>query len=203
VDLVTETPQHPYQPTERDVVLDARRLKALAHPLRIKIVGLLRQHGPATATQLAERLGVNSGATSYHLRQLAEAGLVAEDAERGNARDRWWRAVHPRSYFNEVDLLRSEPDLSGAYLHAVADAMAETVSHAIDQIPTLPKAWQEACDMSDFNFQLTAAQLKQLREELYVVLGKYESDPNSDSPKPRGSRRVTAHLNLFPRPGLE
>ena len=58
------------------------------------MLGLLRAEGPATATTLAPRLGLNTGATSYHLRQLAQHGFIVEDAERGNARDRWWRAAH-------------------------------------------------------------------------------------------------------------
>lgn len=59
--------------------LDAHSLRGLAHPLRIRLLGDLRLHGPATASQLAERLGESSGATSYHLRQLAAYGFV-EDA---------------------------------------------------------------------------------------------------------------------------
>ena len=52
----------------RRVVPDATALKALAHPVRLRMLGMLRVDGPATATQLAARLGLNSGATSYHLR---------------------------------------------------------------------------------------------------------------------------------------
>ncbi len=59
--------------------LDARSLRGLAHPLRMRLLDALRVHGPATASGLAERLGESSGATSYHLRQLAEHGFV-EDA---------------------------------------------------------------------------------------------------------------------------
>jgi DNA-binding transcriptional ArsR family regulator len=76
------------------IVLDASLLQALSHPMRTQIFELLQRYGPSTATGLAERLGVNSGATSYHLRQLAEAGLVIEDTDRGNARDRWWKAAY-------------------------------------------------------------------------------------------------------------
>ena len=54
-------------------------LKALAHPVRLRMLGLLRIEGPATATTLATRLGLNTGATSYHLRQLAQHGFVVED----------------------------------------------------------------------------------------------------------------------------
>ena len=69
-------------------------LKALSHPVRLRMLGLLRAEGPATATALAARLGLNSGATSYHLRQLAAHGFVEDDASRGNGRDPWWRAAH-------------------------------------------------------------------------------------------------------------
>src|ERR671910_2485991 len=69
-------------------------LRALSHPVRLRMLGLLRIEGPATATTLATRLGLNTGATSYHLRHLAQHGFIVDDSERGNARDRWWRAVH-------------------------------------------------------------------------------------------------------------
>src|SRR5690606_34588991 len=73
---------------------DAMALRALAHPQRLRMLGMLRVDGPATATSLAQRMGLNSGATSYHLRQLARHGFIVEDETRGNARDRWWRAAH-------------------------------------------------------------------------------------------------------------
>ena len=65
------------------VVPDASGLKALAHPVRLRILGLLRLDGPATASGLADRLGLNSGATSYHLRHLERHGFVLEDAALG------------------------------------------------------------------------------------------------------------------------
>ncbi|MGO8484742.1 winged helix-turn-helix domain-containing protein, partial [Rhizobium leguminosarum] len=46
------------------VVPDPNALKALTHPVRLSMLGMLRIDGPATATQLAARLGLNSGATS-------------------------------------------------------------------------------------------------------------------------------------------
>jgi DNA-binding transcriptional ArsR family regulator len=53
----------------------------LAHPLRSRLLAELRQHGAATATSLAARLQTNSGATSYHLRKLAEVGVVEDNGE--------------------------------------------------------------------------------------------------------------------------
>ena len=69
-------------------------LRALSHPTRLRMLGMLRIDGPATATSLAARLGINTGQTSYHLRQLAQHGFVVDDAERGNGRERWWKAAH-------------------------------------------------------------------------------------------------------------
>src|SRR6476659_4931957 len=73
-------------------------LRALSHPTRLRMLMLLRLEGPATATSLAQRLTLNTGATSYHLRQLAEHGFIEEDAERGDARDRWWKASHESTH---------------------------------------------------------------------------------------------------------
>ena len=71
---------------------DTGAYKAMAHPDRLRMLGILRFDGPSTATALAKRLGLNSGATSYHLRQLALHGLIEEAEGLGNKRDRWWQA---------------------------------------------------------------------------------------------------------------
>ena len=72
--------------------MGSAQLRALAHPLRMQLLHVLHTEGPATATQLARRLGKSSGSTSYHLRALHRAGLL-EEAERQDGRERWWQ--HP------------------------------------------------------------------------------------------------------------
>jgi len=79
--------------TPRRVTGDARRWKALSHPLRQEILGHLGEHEAATATTIAAALGENTGTTSYHLRVLAEAGVIEEVAERAHGRERWWRII--------------------------------------------------------------------------------------------------------------
>jgi len=73
-------------------------LKALAHPARNKILERLQVYGPATATDCAAVAGMSPSACSYHLRMLERYGFVeaghAEDArDRGDGRERVWRAV--------------------------------------------------------------------------------------------------------------
>ena len=68
-------------------------LKAFTHPLRMAMYTALNEQGPATATQLAQRLGESSGQTSYHLRQLEKHGFVVDDPDHSGGRERWWRSV--------------------------------------------------------------------------------------------------------------
>jgi DNA-binding transcriptional ArsR family regulator len=77
--------------TPRRVVGDAKRWKALSHPLRQEMLRHLGTNGPATSTTLAEALGESTGTTSYHLRVLADAGVIEEVPGRAGARERWWR----------------------------------------------------------------------------------------------------------------
>ncbi|HEX6525489.1 MAG TPA: helix-turn-helix domain-containing protein [Streptosporangiaceae bacterium] len=66
-------------------------LRALANPLRRRILDHLSAHGSVNSASLAKALGESTGTTSYHLRQLAQAGLIEEITERSTGRERWWR----------------------------------------------------------------------------------------------------------------
>lgn len=195
---MSDDQKHSWVPDpEQDVALNAQLLRALAHPMRNRILGLLRAYGPATATTLAKRLGVNTGATSYHLRQLAHAGLVLEDDSRGNARDRWWKAAHRGTYFDAGELLDSEPELALGYLHGVGQIYAENMFRSIDELQTRTPEWQDASMLSDFTFHLTAEQLKTMMTEVLVVLDKYRSDLNE--PLADGAEQVSVQIQAYPR----
>ncbi len=59
-----------------DFVLDsAEQFKALGHPLRHRLLNVLRQR-PATLGQLAAALGSTKGTVAYHVRVLLDAGLL-------------------------------------------------------------------------------------------------------------------------------
>ena len=50
-------------PAQERQITDPADLKAVAHPLRVRMLALLREHGPATATELAQRLDTETGST--------------------------------------------------------------------------------------------------------------------------------------------
>ncbi|MGW0930214.1 ArsR/SmtB family transcription factor [Streptomyces sp. NPDC002644] len=187
-----------------EVRLDAKGLRAMAHPLRVRIVGLLRRHGPSTATRLAERLGVNSGSASYHLRQLAEAGFVEELTDRGNARERWWRAAHRVTLLADRDLADREPDATRAYLQSVADTYALRVQQAVSEADTLPARWREAFDMNDWALRLTPEEAVALREELVAVVRRHrEEGTEAADSAPAAAGTVSVILQILPDPGEE
>lgn len=70
----------------------AGELKALAHPLRLAIVEQLGLSGPMTATQIGDALDETPANCSWHLRKLAEHGLV-EETHDGAGRRRPWRVT--------------------------------------------------------------------------------------------------------------
>src|SRR6266480_6150204 len=71
---------------------DPRALRAVAHPTRLALIGLLRRRGPLTATRAGELIGESAASCSFHLRQLAKYGLV-EEAGGGRGRERPWQAT--------------------------------------------------------------------------------------------------------------
>ncbi|MBP0450911.1 helix-turn-helix transcriptional regulator [Kitasatospora sp. RG8] len=173
--------QHSPEPQNDVVVLDAKGLRALAHPVRVQLVGLLRRHGPSTATRLAERMGLTSGATSYHLRQLAAAGFVAEDTERGNARERWWKPLHQMTWFADRDLADEEPEAALSYLRSVVAANALTTQRALNSFETMPREWRHSFDFSDWSLLLTPEEARRLADEVAEVVGRYRRAPGTGS----------------------
>jgi DNA-binding transcriptional ArsR family regulator len=125
---------------------------------------------------LAQRLGLSSGATSYHLRRLESGGFIEEDPGRGNGRDRWWRAAHRATWCDPSAVPPGERDASAAYLRAVALLYAERMQRAVGGYPTLPHAWLDTWMLSDYRLRLTSTEHGRLLAEL---LG-------GDRPVPRG-----------------
>jgi DNA-binding transcriptional ArsR family regulator len=186
--------------TEREVRVDATTLRGLAHPLRVRILGLLREHGPATATTLAERLGQSTGATSYHLRILATYGFVVDDPERNVGRERWWKAAH-RSTTIDLDPANVPPETEG-YLRAVAAQYADRVERFLDEMASIAPAWGDSFTISDWPLRLTAEQAGELHGEIFALLNRYRRD-DREVEQPEGTERVVVQVQILPFPEAE
>ncbi|CAG7572408.1 helix-turn-helix protein [Barrientosiimonas humi] len=181
---------------------DATALKALAHPARLRMLGMLRTDGPATASQLAERMGLNSGATSYHLRQLEQYGFVKEDSARGNKRDRWWRAAHQstRTRPGDYDDLDDRAAYA-AYRRTVVGQHVATMQSAAAEFDDLPREWAEASTESDWSIWLTPEQSREVVRKLGEVLEEAMDLEAPEGERPADAEIFSLLLHAFPAPG--
>jgi predicted transcriptional regulator len=176
---------------------DPRALRAYAHPVRLKLVGLLRTEGPLTATRAGELLGESSGTCSFHLRQLAKYGLV-EEAGGGTGREKPWRAT---TMFTDVPNVTDSPELAaaaGLVRSVLAERYFERLQRWLDARPDEPTEWQEAAQFGDWLVYLTADELAALGRQVKALLEPYLDRVASPGLRPTGARPVTYLQLAFP-----
>lgn len=153
---------------------DPRTLRALAHPVRMQLLDQLIVHGPATATELAARLGETAANCSWHLRQLAKHGFL-EEAEGGTGRQRPWR-IRPQSTTISADN-QTEPEFAAAR-EALLDVLLEQDLAALRAWQTgrasEPEQWRESAFAKQFNYLwLTAEELGSFKQALSELVERH------------------------------
>ncbi|MGH3728129.1 MAG: helix-turn-helix domain-containing protein [Micromonosporaceae bacterium] len=178
-------------------VTDLASLKAVAHPLRVRMLGALRMEGPATASDLARKLGESSGATSYHLRQLARYGFIEEDPEQPNARDRRWRAVHRYTSWTESDFA-NDPEGREA-THWLRVQQREMLARNAERFEAedWSAQWRDAAGQSDDFARLSPTTLRELSDRVIALIREYASR-DADAPD---AEPVSIFLAAYPRKG--
>jgi DNA-binding transcriptional ArsR family regulator len=207
---MSDAPTHQPTPTPTPASVTVKRLdggslRALAHPLRVRILGLLRSRGPATATILGERLGESSGATSYHLRVLAEHGFVVDEPTRNRGRERWWRAAQdmtswqPEQFLDDPDEQAAEQWLSGFHSRETMKWLDDWLA----QRPSYDPTWVAVADQSDYRLVMSPDQVRAMLDELHEVIGRYVDAAGGARPDPAAlpadARPLRLLLFAFPR----
>ncbi len=175
---------------------DVGAMRAMAHPLRMRILGSLRLDGPATSAILARRLATDSGQTSHHLRQLARYDFVVEAPELARSgRERWWRAGHATTSWSDGSELGLEGAQAVHGLEEVAYAvwaqmLAQYRAEAARQ--QWSPAWVEAAGSGDYPIRTTPDGLRALLAELREVIARHDQPAI-------GAESVMLILHGFPR----
>jgi DNA-binding transcriptional ArsR family regulator len=162
--------------------LDERAVRVLAHPLRSRILGLLRVDGPSTATQVALQLGTNTGATSYHLRSLEAVGLVVDTGE-GIGKRRLWRAATDYHSWTDSDFADDE-DARTALGWLQRDYIRQFVARAerwLDGVEAWPAEWVDVLGLRDTVVTVTPEQAAAMRDEFDALLARYRTVGESDA----------------------
>jgi DNA-binding transcriptional ArsR family regulator len=179
---------------------DPAALKALGHPLRQQILRRLHRDGPATATSLAAELGENTGATSYHLRQLAEHGFVEDIPERAKGRVRWWRARHQDIRFLPRSTMTAEARLAFDHLAQLNAAEDEQALSRFQRQRDTMGPWGDALLFSRAALRLTPEELLRFWEEYLALMLRYRPDnpDEDDGAASAGARRILVRFMAFP-----
>jgi len=182
-------------------MLDTSALKALAHPLRVRIYDILSQFGPQTASSLAEMTGESSGATSYHLRALAKHDLIREVDDRGTARERWWERPRGGISFTNPEAMKTPSGKAATqvvmreFLNRRHDQLMRYVS---EQLVTPESLDESEAMISTTTLTLTAEQVEELTDALQEVVETFVEryrDQEVD-----GTRRFSVRADVFPLP---
>ena len=176
---------------------DPRALRAYAHPVRGKLVGLLRRRGPLTATQAAALLGESSGTTSFHLRQLAKYGLV-EEAPGGRGREKPWQAT---SMLTHVPPILAAPEAAEAAKQlriTLARSYFENVVQWLSRSDSEPEAWRRAAIFGDRILYVTPTELEALNAAIDDLLEPYTRRLSEPEERPPDSREVSTVVLAFP-----
>lgn len=177
-----------------DVELDARGMRALAHPVRLAMLKALRAAGPSTATRLAPLVGTSPSVASWHLRHLAEHGLVQDDPGHGSGRARWWRAVGQGFRFEvDPDDPQAAVELSDALEVAEGGLVRDWVAGTR---PLLEPQWLAVVSRRNTGLVLTSEELRELDDQIDQLIAPFA---NRDQGKaPAGARPVRLLLHLLP-----
>lgn len=183
---------------EQLIINDPERIRAVAHPLRLKLLDLLKDHRELTATECAELTGESVASCSFHLRMLEKYGFIERAEPRG--REKPWRLVGSGSYATGVD-----PEVPGS-LQATVELgkltfaqRAQGLWAAMERLDREPQAWMEATRLMNASVWATAEEARALADEISDVLDRYtgRDDPGE---RPAGARRVRVVTAVYSDP---
>jgi DNA-binding transcriptional ArsR family regulator len=181
----------------RPQLTDTAVVDALAHPVRLDVLGYLASSGPATASACARAVGDTPSNCSYHLRVLAAHGLVERD-ESGDGRSRPWRAT--------ITGFTIGADTADAEVGATRVLAAEVeLDHHIAREylrrkHELPAQWREADSHASFGLALSTDELAMMLRRIDAVVRPYLAATRTDAPD--DAEHVHLSLMALPRPGF-
>ncbi|MBW4030468.1 MAG: helix-turn-helix transcriptional regulator [Acidobacteria bacterium] len=184
--------------TKRSIELtDPRALRALAHPARMRLIALLRNIGPLTATQAAEHVGESPSNCSFHLRQLARWELV-EQAGGGKGRERPWRATAQFTNWQQSPVRGEGGEARIALDRVLVQGYLDQIGDWFDRRPSEDDEWLAVSGLGDLSLHLTAEELRVLEKRIDTLVEPYVQRSTRPEDRPVGSRQVTFIHALLP-----
>jgi len=184
-------------PDEVPTITDVRVVAVITHPVRRRLLAIMRLDGPATVGVLAQRTGQAVGSISHHLKVLAGAGLIEEVPELAkDRREHWWRRSTPSIRWDMGDLSDEDP----AVEVLTSSVLTMNVEYQLSQLRAWDAVrseehsrWPTGPFSIDSWMRLTDDELAELREELVALMTKWERREVPDDGQDRRPVFVFAH----------
>jgi hypothetical protein len=167
----------------------AKALRALAHPLRWKLIDLVGSEETATATRCAQELGESVASCSYHLNILAKYGFL-EQVPGGPGREKPWRLT---SFTQNLsgDGLGVEGKLAAEAAGEVfLDHEVSRMKERLRRHDLEPPEWRDAVSFGGVTTALTVDELRGVTAELNAIAQRYADRATDRGKVPRGAREV-------------
>ena len=184
-------------------ITDMGTLKALAHPLRMKLYRGLIVARVATASQLAEQVDEAVSLVSYHLRKLAEHGVIEEaPAQSADGRERWWQPASDGVSIRDEDF-RGAPEKAAVYTAAsrlFSEQRIDMYRRYLDERAHWAPEWNRAAESSESAMRLTAAELSELAADMQALFKAYTERGRAaeEAGDTEGRENVAVHTYAFP-----
>ena len=169
------------------------QVRAMIHPVRWRIVETLERRGPLTSTLVGEALGLSTGVTSYHLRLLADAGVISEAPELAKGRERWWRSAEPKMYIATDAETPDERAFKAAARLFHLERDEETLRRFMFGVQSLSPEWQDAAFTGSWVVELTADEVFELGMRFLELVDELRNRPAGDE-----ARDVVVTLRALP-----
>jgi hypothetical protein len=174
-------------------------MRALAHPVRLRLLEELTLRGPLTATQCAGRVGESPSSCSFHLRMLAKYGFI-EEAPGGTGRQRPWRVVTVGNRWETTSETPAATRRAGEALSAIVrDRDRQLLEQYVARSEEFDDQWRRAAFNSNYGGWLTPEELTEVGEKLHELWQPYLGRMTDSASRPAGARLVHMSVYGFPR----
>lgn len=180
------------------MISNLEQIKALAHPLRLKILQILTEQ-LLTTRELAKELEENQANLYRHLEILTEANLihVVKTEQKRGAVEKWYQAVARdiRMDRNLLSTSRSEGSNEALYemVNSFFQVTLSELRQSIANKAVLPSKAANAMTMYFEEISASKEEIERLREALKDWLAEFESADRED-----GEASYRLALTLFP-----
>ena len=177
---------------------DVGTLRALANPVRQRILNHLMAFGAQTASQCAGVAGATASNCSYHLRELERYGLVERAPAETDGRERRWRSIATGR--TEHAAASADPAIrtaEQALAHIDLEFNNQLAVEALAGRDAQAAEWREASTLSSYALRLTPAELRGLLERLDILIRPYIGLTRE---APEGADVVHLRLDAFRHP---